>query len=261
MRTLILCAVLAFCFSSARATSVVVWVLPDRILLAADSRISATDKEPLNDKFCKIVVLPDGAFAVNGIAELRHQDDDSIAWSAFALGKEVYAEHKGNVADAANDWADQSVAFWASYLSHQVEEGESLLRNSGIAIVEYDIAGFLRNPDSPAVIIGSVQIDLMAGRPWKPHKVIEVLPPKNEPYSSNPITMELIAGQTDRAKADLAPWLRKFKTIKESDRNWRTLEYLIQQTTKYDPHVNRTVNVLELTANQKPHWLQNLTCR
>jgi hypothetical protein len=262
MRMLITWTLLAFCLAPAHATSIVALVQPDRILLAADSRQSSGDPgEVPNDKVCKIIVMNDGAFALNGIASTNHKDDNSIAWDGFALGKEVYAKHSGNILDAASEWADRSVTFWTPYFSHQVEDGEVLLRNYGTDVVDYDVAGFFRKPNRPRVVIGAVQIDRIVGPPRKPKKVINILLSQTEPYSSNPITMELIAGQTERAKASLAAWLRKLNTIKESDRNMRTLEYLIQETAKYDHHVNRTVNVLEITADKKPHWLQHPTCK
>jgi hypothetical protein len=261
-KTLITWLLLALCLIPAHATSIVALVQPDRILLAADSR-SGSDgpSEGTDDKFCKIVVMNDGAFALNGISSTSHKDDNSIAWEGFALGKEMYAKHHQDILGAANEWADRTVTFWTPFFSHQVEDGERILRDSGVDIVDYDVAGFFRNPDRPRVVIGSVQIDRMVGPPRKPQKVVHIFGPQTEPYSSNPITMELIAGQTERAKTTLTAWLQKLNTIKESDRNMRTLEYLIQQTANYDHHVNRTVNILEIEANKKPHWLQNITCK
>ena len=107
-------------------------IQPDRILFASDSRLTFVDSsEPPNDKYCKIVVFADGAFAINGSADVRHRDDDSIAWDGFALGKKVYTEHKGNIYDAATEWANSTADFWKPFFSHQIKDGEDLLRRNG----------------------------------------------------------------------------------------------------------------------------------
>lgn len=182
-------------------------------------------------------------------------------WDASALGREAYANHNGNILDAANEWADRGVTFWTSFFSNAVADGEKLLKENGIEVVDYDVAGFFHDPDRPGVVIASVLINPKVGPPRQPQKNVVTLLPRTEPYSSNPVTRELIAGHSERAIATLAPWNTKRTTINEPDRNWRALEYLIQETAKYDHSVNSTVNVLEITANQKPHWIQNLTCR
>jgi hypothetical protein len=120
-------------------------------------------------------------------------------------------------------------------------------------------AGFFQG--RPNVMIGSVHVNLKEGPPRKPEPNLKILTPQADPFTSNPVTQELIDGKTDRAKVVQAEWNRKIRLIKPADLDLRRLEFLIQKTARYDPHVNRTVNVLEITATQKPHWLQNLTCR
>jgi hypothetical protein len=263
LRTALLSLFLSNAVQPLQATSIVALITNDRVLLAADSRreISDKDGERIDDRFCKIHVMDDGAFALNGLPDMRHLDDDSLAWDGFTLGKQVYLKHKGNLFDAANDWAAQSAQFWTPFFSHQIADGEELMRKYGIDIVDYDVAGFFRHPDHPAVVVGSVRIDRSVGPPRVPKALVSILPPRAEPYSSNPITEEFIEAKTKRAKTALDLWHPKLNSIKESDRNMRTLEYLIQQTAKHDPTVNGIVNVLEITATQRPHWLQNRTCR
>jgi hypothetical protein len=213
----------------------------------------------MNNKVCKITVMSDGAFAINGILDVLNVNDNTIAWDGTTLGKKEYLKHLGNIYDAATEWAEVSAKFWTPYFTNQVKDGEAYMKRHSIVVADYDVAGFFHN--HPRVMIGSVQVDPAKVRPLQPKPVVSILDPQAEPYSSNTNTEELIAGKTDRAKAVVADWLPKLNTIKESDRNWRTLEYLIQQTAKFDPGVNGRVNVLEITANQKPHWLQNLTCK
>jgi hypothetical protein len=261
MKSFITWTLLAVCLSPAHATSIVAWVQPDRILLAADSRATGEiADEKLRDKTCKIVVMKDGAFAIDGLPFVRNPGDNSLVWDARDLGKEAYANHHGNVLDAANEWADRGVTFWTSFLSKEQAFRENL-KNHGFFVIDYDVAGFLHNPDRPGLVIARVGINPAAAPPTWSQKVVSTpLPPRTEPYSSNDVTNELIAGQTKRAKAALAAWRLQLPRIKESDRDRRILEYMIQQTAEQDPTVDGTVNVLEITAKEKPHWLQHPTC-
>lgn len=261
MKPFITWTLLTICLSPAHATSIVALVQPNRILFAADSRATGeiTD-DKLREKTCKIVLMNDGAFAIDGLPRIRNVINNSYVWDAPVLGKEAYGNHYGNVLDAANEWADRGVTFFTSFLSNQIPLGENILKAQGGDVVDYDVAGFLHNPDRPQLVIASISINPTVGPPRQLQKTIVSLPPQTQPYSSNSVTKELIAAQTERAKATLNAWSARRKTIKESDRNWRALEYLIQQTAEYDSSVNG-VNVLEITANQKPHWLQNQTCK
>jgi hypothetical protein len=248
---------LLFWFIPAHATSIVALVEANRILLAADSRVSgeiADDK--LRDKACKIVVMNDDAFANNGFSRIRDLGDNSIVWDGPALGREAYLNHNGNVLDAANEWAERSFAFFTSFLSNAAAVDRTPPGN----LADYDVAGFSHNPDRPQLVIASIGFDPTGEPGRRTQRLVVSPPPRTEPYSSNPVTRELIAGQTERAKATLATWQLKVTKIKRSDQDRRFLEYLIQQTAKYDDTVNDTVNVLQITANQKPLWLQHPTC-
>ena len=41
---------------------------------------------------------------------------------------------------------------------------------------------------------------------------------------------------------------------------FRRIEFMIQETSKYDKSVGTRVNVLEVLPDKRPHWLQNFTC-
>lgn len=262
MRSFSTWTLLLFWFIPAHATSIVALVEANRILLAADSRTSgeiADDK--LREKACKIVVMNDGAFANNGLSRIRDLGDNSIVWDAPALGREAYVNHNGNVLDAANEWAERGLTFFTSFLSNAAAVDKTPLKHIRGDVADYDVAGFSHNPDRPQLVIASIGIDPTGEPGRRTQKLVVSVPPRTEPYSSNPTTRELIAGQTERAKATLATWQLKVTKIKRSDQDRRFLEYLIQQTAKYDETVNDTVNVLEITPGQKPHWIQNLTCK
>ena len=88
-----------------------------------------------------------------------------------------------------------------------------------------------------------------------------VLPTRKLPYTSNAITQDLIEGHSERKKTVDAAWVRKMKTMPPSKRSFRWIEFLIQETAKYDKAVGIRVNVLEVLPHQNPRWLQDFTCR
>jgi hypothetical protein len=86
------------------------------------------------------------------------------------------------------------------------------------------------------------------------------LPPRELPYTSNAITQDLIEGHSERTTAADAAWLEKTKSIPASERQLRRLEFVIQETSKYDRAVGTHVNILRVSPDQNPTWLQDSTC-
>lgn len=260
MKPFITWTLLMVYLSPAHATSIVALIQPNRILLAADSRSMTEDfTVPKKDDTCKIVPFANAAFADSGISSTLHKDDESVAWSASSVAKDVYAEHRDNILDASMEWTQRSVSFWTPYFSHQIKDGEKLLKSNGPDVSTSVFAGFFQG--RPRVIIGRVHVNLKEGPPRKPDPVVNILTPQADPLTSNPVTQELVNGKTDRAKAAQAEWDRTAKLIKPADLDFRRLEFLIQKAARYDPHVDRTVNVLEISLDKAPRWLQNLTCK
>ncbi len=104
MKSFITWTLLTVWLSQAHATSIVALVQTNRILIAADSRASGEiPDEKVREKTCKITVMKDGAFAIDGLPRVRDTVDNSIVWDAPALGREAYANHYGNILDAANE--------------------------------------------------------------------------------------------------------------------------------------------------------------
>jgi hypothetical protein len=264
-RNLIASILSLFAFhGSVSATSIVAKIEAGRIILAADSRASGGEGRGAgsNDTTCKILPFSDGAaFAMSGVPGLSYKDGDpKPKLDSFSDGKDAYVEKAGNLLEASSEWGRRSVRVWGPYFSHQVQESKELLRTNGPDVATSVFAGFFRSPDRPRVVIGSVRVDLKKLPLGQPRFVQQILLPQAEPISSNPYTNELIAGQTPRAREANSEWLQQARSIKPVDRDRKYLEFLIQTTAKYDPHVDTIVNVLEIRLNKKPHWLQNPTC-
>ena len=245
----------------ALATSIAAQIRADRIYVAADSRKSDLERGTHSDDMCKIILFEHAAFTVTGNSEMGYDDNGEVAWDGFELAKKVYADNKGNLIDASNAWVTQSVDFFTPFFSHQVQYGERMLIAGGTEIASSFFFGFFPSTVRPRIFTGSVHIDREGSPPRKPRPDSQILPPREEPYSSNGVTQELLDGTTDRAKVAQAKWTKKAKSIKPSARDIRRLEFFIQETENYNIHVGGPINILEITANRAPQWLQNHTCR
>src|SRR5229473_1035641 len=85
---------------SADATSIVVQIYPDRILLAADTRGAKLDvgTKSIDETECKIVPLGNAAFALTGNEDyIPNQLNDPVAsWDSRSDAREAYAEQRGD---------------------------------------------------------------------------------------------------------------------------------------------------------------------
>jgi hypothetical protein len=246
---------------SALATSVTAQIEVNRIYVAADSRTSNPEHGIHSDGMCKIILFKRAAFTVTGQSDMIYADSGEVAWDGFKLAQKVYADNKGNLIDASIAWVTQSVDFFTPFFSHQVQEGERILVGGGSQIASSFFFGFFPSTGRPRIFTASVYVDREGSLPRKPRPVSQILLPREEPYSSNGITQELLDGFTERAKAAQARWVEKAKSIKPSDRDIRRLEFFIKETEKYDIHVGGPINILEITADKDPQWPQNHTCQ
>ena len=244
----------------ALATSVVAQIRANQIYVAADSRKSDFEHGTHFDDTCKLIVFKRAAFTVTGYSDMTYSNGE-VAWDGFKLAKKSFAENKGNLFDASTEWVSQSVDFFIHFFSHQVQEGEIMIAEGGSQIASAFFFGFFPSSVRPRIFTSSVYVDREGTPPRKPRAVSQILLPREEPYSSNGVTQELLDGTTERAKVAQAKWARKAKLIEPSARDTRRLEFFIQETEEYDTHVGGPINVLKITANEAPQWLQNHTCQ
>ncbi len=79
------------------------------------------------------------------------------------------------------------------------------------------------------------------------------------PYTSHPISLELIEGNTNRAREAKREWQIKSKPVPKKELGWRWLEFLIQKTGAF-ADVGQKVDIIQLTPNADPEWLQRSAC-
>lgn len=239
------------------ATSIVLQILPNRILVAADTRVGKSTNggpEAFEDTECKIVPLGNSAaFAVTGDdSYVRSELSDPVAsWDSRSDAREAYAEENGNLIAAADNWATRVKHFFLSaYFSNPAFVKRAASHNQ--LLVGY-FAGF--QDSKPVVLERVVYLDDHTFQIILDEQ--HVLPTRELPHTSNSITQDLIEGHSEAANDS---WQKKSKSIPLSDRNFRRLEFLIQFTANSDRSVGKQVNVLEISPDKKPHWLQNSTC-
>jgi hypothetical protein len=86
------------------------------------------------------------------------------------------------------------------------------------------------------------------------------LPPIGKEESLNPITQELIKSSSDRAKATAQRWRTESRHYPKGELDWRHMEFLIRETSKLDPTVSPTSDVLEITASNHLIWHRRVAC-
>jgi hypothetical protein len=247
---------------SASATSIIVKLNPDRILIAADARgvKLGPDFKSSNETECKIVLFKDAAFALTGIADyVRHQVNDPVSsWGSYSDAREAYSNQRGDLFAAADDWATRATRHYSSFYRANPARVRRLAEANDLNVLLVGMfAGF--RGDKAQLIVEKIYLDEYGSQPIL-HKQL-VLPTRESPYSSNRITEDLIEGHSARAKSAQAAWVKMSRSIPESLRSLRRVEFLIQETAAYDKTVGTRVNVLEILPHKNPHWLQNFTCQ
>jgi hypothetical protein len=243
---------------TAWATSLVVQLEPNRILIAADSRTSP-ENAPFTDTTCKIKFWADTAFAPSGYAryEASRKGDPLSAWDAWSAASQAHQSHLGNLSAMATAWSVPALRHFKLMSSLYPGYTNDLIKTGGAVLVDGFFVGF--HGAAPLLVVAL--IEATAGNP-PPTSARQLTPPLRDlPYSSNGETQRLLDGQDPTAEKAWKKWKKKAALIEPSERTMRRLEFFIQETTQYDPRVGGPVNILELRPNKAPRWLQNRTCR
>jgi len=244
------------------ATSVVVHVDDKHITIAADdlaTRMFATNAGPY--AACKIVPLGGAAFAVAGNIDYKknHPADTLQEWDARADARTAFVHHVADLRATAAEWANRAALHYSLFLAAQpVRVRELAASNQRHVLVLGTFAGWDRQ-NEPVVMFEWIYLDLSAAAAIKTRSF--VLPARTLPYTTNATTQDLIEGNSLRSTQILSNWQLASLNYPSPQRDWRWLEFLIQNTSDYDHTVGREVNVLDLTPHENASWLQNYSCR
>ena len=247
---------------SAGATSIVVKLDADQILIAADAHgiKMGPHSRATNETECKIVRFQDAGFAVTGIADyVPSQSKDPVkSWDAYSDAREAYQEQGRDLFAAADDWANRATLHYASFYHANAARVRGLAQaNDQNVLLVGMFAGF--RGDKAWLVVETISLDDYASSASIFHRQL-VFSARELPYSSNRTTEDLIEGRSQRAKAVQAAWVKMSGSIPVSMQRFRRLEFLIQATAEFDKTVGTRVNVLEIRPHSDSHWRQNFTC-
>ena len=261
----VLLVAISACQSS--ATSIIIDFNKDRIVFVADSRAIDSRKPTPRDDYCKLTVLG-GKFifaATGNTAYLPDDSGDSVPeWHAENDATHAYENTSvHDLQSIGESWA-RNVAnhFKFHYSINPRKVAEDVARQKGGFI-----SGFFAGMNSN----GSLAVYQVAiwWENWQPNffvlpltlpiqaKISPLLP---QIYSPNPTTQELIEGQTERAKKSAAEWQKAAVKIPKATRSVRRLEFLINETGKFDSSVGGPADAVSVSA-KGVSWPCNQTCK
>lgn len=246
---------------NARATTLIIKAEKDRIILAADNRqLAGRVEQSLNfsDTACKIRTSIGAVYALSGQPGHMHSDGRHMYtdWDGYADIKTALELSNGNLAQFADEWGQIERSRIDRFIQNDPKAAAISLFPGPDGILTGGLFGFW--------IFGSANIraeyvQLLGGKPQWGH---QVLSPDEEVTIDNPVTRELIFGQTPRAREAASAWNARIRSrhYPPQEISWRHMQFLIEMTSKYDPNVSPTSDVVEITSAGRVNWLHTSAC-
>ena len=146
-------------------TVVVIDMVPDEIVLAADSR--SHNQSTIYDDRCKITALGNQViFAASGLTARDRLPDESFAFDVHEVARKQFdlinRQHLGGdlSVQLANAWGIQTKEFFQDQLTRHPDEMSSSVANYGLPTAVF--ASFDGN--APSVIVCKIRFDLSKGK-------------------------------------------------------------------------------------------------
>jgi hypothetical protein len=260
------CVLLSLLVTYGSATSIVVKLDKQRIILAADTRQDRLDApsgishHSFHDDGCKILPLGKAAMGASGNMDYKRNDpSDSIPdWDTLSDAKEAYKLHGEDLRKVADEWAQRGASHYnIFYKVASLRVRELASTNSDHVLVD---AFFVEWDTSREPLLIWEKVYLDENPPMLVRTSSQMLPYRELPYTTNFTTQQLVEGDPARVKTTAARWKSESLEMTEAERDWRSLEFLIKVTSEYEESVGSRVNVLEIPLGGQAQWLQNLTC-
>jgi hypothetical protein len=247
--------------SFAHATSIVVNISEQRIVIAADT-LGVDASGAVHEDQCKIVLAGRAAFAATGISSFTPSFSSSLSgvpgWDAKSEAANAYAAHNNDTEAAAKQWIIRAEQYFTGLPTADQQRARSLtVGDPDHVLVGGVFAGWGPNKN-PILIMEYIRYE--SPNSAQVQHLIQTLPIRDLPYTTNAVTQKLFETDPTLIEETETKWKTQAEAISESERKWRWLEFLIQQTSKY-AKVGTTVDVLELMQDGQPVWLQNPTCK
>jgi hypothetical protein len=241
------------------ATTIVVKRDGDRLLMAVDNRvgrnISGEKSITWDDHVCKIVSSAHTIAAVFSNAESYReglQGKFVQDWNALEDIQATIAAIGDDTEKVSTTWVRREAQHFANLQAVDPKSVSTMvLNNPNFVLVGGVFVGWRENLPVLNLAWVTVRSD---------HLLVNETPISPE-FSTNPLTDELIKGQTTRAQSVANGWNILAKKYPAGSRSWRHMQYLVEQTSLLDPSVSRTSDVVEISQSAKPVWLHHSSCK
>jgi hypothetical protein len=219
------------------------------------------------DDMCKLTILGEKfAFAETGKEGYRRDipDDPLPEWNGKSEARKAYrADVRADLHDVALKWAIQIANNFQRFYAANPARVRAMAASQRGTLLE----GFFVGTDkshSLRLYVARIALDdtlrLREGAQVPIGYAVNSLAPRSEAYSTDAITEELLDGKTERAKKAAKAWEHNAHRFPTREREVRRLEFLIEQTGKYNSEVHGPINALQVTRDSAT-WIQNDTCR
>lgn len=245
---------------SALATSVIIDKHPDQVVIVADSL--GTHSQPGQPEtpacICKLIELgKSSVFAAVGSSNYTPTQGDPIPnWNPYSEARKSFAENpEGDIRRSADRWGATTNRFFSLFYNFNRERVRRFAEPKGVLVVGV----FVGKTKAGDLTVYLVFVELHEDGTSAPIKTMAG-PPKYDLQVLNVVTQELLSNKTARAKKANVDWRKRTKSIPKSDQRLRCLEFMIQETSKYDKHVGTSTSAVAVSTTSV-QWLRKCPCK
>jgi hypothetical protein len=245
---------------SALATSVIIDKQPDQVVIVADSlgTHNRPDKPDRPECVCKLIILSgNSVFAAVGSSGYAPTQDDPIpSWNPYSEAQRIFANHpESDIRKNADRWGAATNRFFSLFYNFNRERVRGFAGPDGVLVVGV----FVGKTQAGDLMRYLVFVELHEDGTSAPIKTIAG-PPKYDLQALNVVTQELLDDKTHRAKQANIEWHKRSKSIPTSEQRLRWLEFIIQETSKYDKHVGFSISAIAVSKTSVK-WLHKCFCK
>lgn len=251
-------ALLLFAPSLSKATTLIVRIEKNRILIAADNRQGGSifGRNVTTDDACKIRVLGNSTFAIGGDVGHEHRENGRriVDWDSLADALAAFRSSGGNPGRFADEWGKLVASQVARYAQAHPNTIYSELHEMHGGIIAGGMFAYWTF-GTPTVRFESIwlrQGEIVSGN--------APLTRLDTDQSTNAVTEELIQRKSPRAKEAAREWNLLSRKYPADQASWRQIQFLIDKTSKFDKSVSQTSDVIEMRSNGKVLWLSRSAC-
>jgi hypothetical protein len=236
----------------AHATSIIFKIDANKILIAADTRSGAVNG------ICKIRKFGHTLGAFSGNAAHYHGPTAfkmSRDWDVLADAEDAFNRVGDDPSELGDKWAEISAHHIASY-ADQVGPNSAIRElTSPPDNLACEGVFFSWVSSDPRFVFEGLTMTATGVKKIKSEDL-----PRGIERSLNNTSQELIDGRSERAKDAIRRWTSDSSKFPKNELAWRHLQFIIQETSRYDKTVSPQSEILELLPSGKAIWLSHSAC-